>query len=96
MNRLAEELMQSRTWLEKPRINDHMGKPIRDVFLNKKFIQSRTWLEKPRINDHIGNPIREVYLNKNSSPLISGLLLERQSMCTEFFQEKAPTLYSIS
>jgi hypothetical protein len=38
MKRLAEELMQRRTWLEKPRIRDHMGNPIKDVFLYKDDI----------------------------------------------------------
>ncbi len=39
MKRLAEELMQRRTWLEKPRMRDHMGNPIKDVFLYKDDIE---------------------------------------------------------
>ena len=42
MKRFAEELMQRRTWLEKPRMRDHMGNPIREVFLQKNDIYLST------------------------------------------------------
>ena len=41
MKRLAEELMQRSTWLEKPRMRDHMGNPIREVFLHNNHFKNK-------------------------------------------------------
>jgi hypothetical protein len=57
MKRLADELMQSKTWLEKPRINDHMGNPIREVFLKMyPLIFLLTFIIKKR--KHVILPIK--------------------------------------